>query len=142
MEQKAKVDGVVLHGPRRWLRLDGLVLLIGSLALFATTGEPWWMVPLVILLPDLFIVGYLGPTRLGAVLYNIGQSYLLPAAVVGAGLAARNDLATAAGLLWFAHIGMDRAAGYGLKYDDAFVHTHLGFIGKRRLKTDATLPHA
>jgi hypothetical protein len=27
-------------------------------------------------------------------------------------------------------IGMDRALGYGLKYDDSLQHTHLGQIGR------------
>ena len=29
-------------------------------------------------------------------------------------------------------VGMDRMFGYGLKYDDAFKHTHLGWIGGQR----------
>ena len=35
------------------------------------------------------------------------------------------------GSIWLAHIGMDRALGYGLKLEDAFTHTHLGWIGRR-----------
>jgi hypothetical protein len=54
------VDGTVKNGPRWWLRFDGVVLLVGSLVLFGTTGEPWWLVPLVILVPDLFMAGYAG----------------------------------------------------------------------------------
>jgi hypothetical protein len=30
------------------------------------------------------------------------------------------------GLIWTAHIGMDRALGYGLKYQNGFEFTHLG----------------
>jgi len=123
-----ETGGTVTGGPRWWLRLDGLVLLVGSLALFATTGEPWWLVPLVILLPDAFMLGYLEGRRLGAFSYNLGHNYLLPAVVAGAGLGSGSDLLTALGLLWFAHIGMDRVAGYGLKYDDGFGHTHLGWL--------------
>jgi hypothetical protein len=33
-------------------------------------------------------------------------------------------------LIWFAHIGFDRALGYGLKYPSAFQNTHMGRIGK------------
>jgi hypothetical protein len=29
------------------------------------------------------------------------------------------------GLIWLAHIGIDRALGYGLRYPDAFRETHL-----------------
>ena len=124
-------DGIVTRGPRRWLRLDGLVLLAGSLALFATTGQPWWLVPLVIFLPDVFMIGYLGSTRVGAVAYNAGHTYLAAGTVAAVGLLTNSDLVTAFGLLWFAHIGMDRLAGFGLKYDDSFQHTHLGWIGGR-----------
>jgi hypothetical protein len=33
-------------------------------------------------------------------------------------------------LIWIAHIGIDRAMGYGLKYATAFSDTHLGRIGR------------
>ena len=132
-------DGTVVDKPRWWLRLDGLVLLVGSLALFTTTGEPWWVVPLVIFLPDTFMLGYVGGTRLGASVYNLGHTYLAPALVAGIGLSSDNDTVTALGLLWLAHIGMDRAAGFGLKYDDAFGHTHLGWLGRGSAKPDRTI---
>jgi hypothetical protein len=32
-------------------------------------------------------------------------------------------------LIWLAHIGIDRALGYGLKYASGFGFTHLGRIG-------------
>jgi hypothetical protein len=35
-----------------------------------------------------------------------------------------------------AHIGLDRALGYGLKYNAGFVFTHLGRIGKVRPEPD------
>ena len=31
--------------------------------------------------------------------------------------------------VWFAHIGMDRMASFGLKHSDGFKHTHLGTLG-------------
>jgi hypothetical protein len=34
-------------------------------------------------------------------------------------------------LIWAAHIGIDRALGFGLKYPDAFRSTHLGGVGGR-----------
>ena len=112
--------------PLRWLRLDGLVLLAAALILFASTHQPWWLVPAVILLPDLFMLGYLRDTRVGAAVYNLGHSYLLPAAMSLAGAVGHHPLTLALSLLWLAHIGMDRLARYGLKYDVSFQHTHLG----------------
>jgi hypothetical protein len=79
----------------------------------------------VILLPDLFMICYLGGTRAGAFVYNLGHSYPLPAVMTLAGVAGHRPLTIALGLLWLAHIGMDRLARYGLKYDDRFQHTHL-----------------
>ena len=37
-------------------------------------------------------------------------------------------LAVAVALAWFAHIGMDRLAGYGLKYPTDFKDTHLQWV--------------
>ena len=34
-------------------------------------------------------------------------------------------------MIWLAHIGFDRALGYGLKYSAGFGFTHLGRIGKK-----------
>jgi hypothetical protein len=39
-------------------------------------------------------------------------------------------LALAVGLIWAAHVGIDRALGFGLKYASAFGDTHLGRIGR------------
>ena len=112
--------------PLRWLQLDGLVMLAAALILFASTHQPWWLVPAVILLPDLFMLGYLRGTRVGAAVYNLGHAYPLPAAMSLVGAVGHHPLTLALGLLWLAHIGMDRLARYGLKYDAGFQHTHLG----------------
>jgi hypothetical protein len=112
--------------PLWWLRLDGLALLVATLILFGSTHQPWWLVPAVILIPDVFMAGYLGSNRLGAAVYNLGHSYPLPAIMALIGLAGHHPLTVALGLVWLAHIGMDRVARYGLKYDTAFQFTHLG----------------
>jgi hypothetical protein len=127
----ARPDGTVRGVPRRWLRLEGAVLLAGSLIAYAATGEPWWLVPLALLVPDLFMAGYLRGTRPGAQLYNIAHSTALPAGMVGLGWWQSQPLVLALGLIWLAHIGMDRLLGYGLKYDDHFQHTHLGIQAPR-----------
>src|SRR6266576_6872981 len=85
--------------PLRWLRLDGLVLLASALILFAATHQPWWLVPAVILLPDLFMLGYLRGTRVGAAVYNLGHAYPLPAAMSLTGALGHHPLTLALGLL-------------------------------------------
>jgi hypothetical protein len=99
------------------------------LVAFSTTREQWWLVPALLFLPDVLMVGYLGGTRLGAHLYNLAHATPLPALVVGLGWWQDRPLLLAIGLVWLAHIGMDRVLGYGLKYDDHFQHTHLGWLG-------------
>jgi len=107
------------------------VLVVGALLAYATVGRSWWLVPLTLLLPDVTMVGYLGGTRLGSWFYNVGHSTLLPATAIGIGWWQDSTLAVALGLIWLAHVGLDRVLGYGLKYDDHFQHTHLGRIGAR-----------
>jgi hypothetical protein len=125
-------DGMVIGTPRRWLRIEGAALVAGSLIAYSTTGQAWWLVPLTLLLPDLTMIGYLGGARVGSYLYNLGHSTPLPAATVAIGWWQDKSLVLALGLIWLAHIGVDRLIGYGLKYDDHFQHTHLGRLGRNR----------
>ena len=118
--------------PLRWLRLDGLVLLASALVLFAATHQPWWLVPAVILLPDLFMLGYLRGPRIGAAFYNLGHTGLLPGILAGAGILGGTRLTVSIALIWLGHIGVDRLLGYGLKLPSAFQDTHLGRIGRDR----------
>jgi len=52
--------------------------------------------------------------------------------VVGVGVASGIVPVAAIGAVLIAHSGMDRLAGYGLKFPTAFGDTHLGHIGKGR----------
>jgi Domain of unknown function (DUF4260) len=118
-------EGVVVAAPRRWLGLEGLVLLAGALITFGALGQPWWLVPAGILAPDIAMTGYLGGTRLGAHLYNIAHATPIPAVLLGAGYWQADRLLMALAVIWLAHIGLDRLLGTGLKYNDRFTHTHL-----------------
>jgi len=117
--------------PKLWLRLDGLVLFIATIVLFASQHQRWWLYPVLLFLPDIFMLGYIKDTKVGAFFYNLGHSYLLPTIVVLAGWQSRGPLIIAVGGIWQGHIGWDRLLGYGLKYDSHFRHTHLGLIGKK-----------
>jgi hypothetical protein len=55
-----------LSPARRWLRLKGAVLAVGSLIACSATGQPWWLVPLTLLAPDLPMVGYAPPRCINA----------------------------------------------------------------------------
>jgi hypothetical protein len=76
------------------------------------------------------MAGYLAGTRAGAVSYNLAHATPLPAVLVVLGWWQHRPLILALGLVWLAHIGLDRLLGYGLKYGDNFQHTHLGWLGR------------
>jgi Domain of unknown function (DUF4260) len=123
---RAGGDGTsVIFLPAAMLRAEGAVMLAGSVLLYWANGGSWWLFALLLLAPDASVVGYLAGPRVGAAIYNAFHSYPLPAAVGIFGLLAGAPLAVAVALVWFAHIGMDRLVGYGLKYPTDFKDTHL-----------------
>ena len=137
--------GIVAGAPRRMLRLEGAAVAAGALIAFTTTHEPWWLIALTILVPDLSAIGFLVGNRLGARLYNAAHTTSVPVIVVAIGLWQHAPLATALGLVWLAHIGIDRALAYGLKYPDNPQHTHLSAAKRsagstRQDSPAATLP--
>jgi len=122
------MDGQV----RAWLRLEGLAALVAGAVVYSRLGGDWlWFVP-AILAVDLSAVGYLRGPRAGALTYNLCHNWATGLAVLGVGLAGGIPLVALMGAVLVAHVGMDRAAGYGLKLTTSFQDTHLGRIGKRR----------
>jgi len=117
---------------RPWLRAEGVGAFAAGLAGFLLLGLPWWAFALFLIVPDVSMVGYLRGPRVGAILYNLVHDLATGVAVAGVGLAIGSVPLAAAGAILVAHSGMDRIAGYGLKYQDAFRHTHLGWIGRDR----------
>lgn len=107
------------------LRLEGVALFAISLLLFLRLDVPGWLFPVFLLTPDIGMLGYLAGPRVGAKVYNVCHTVALPIAVGAAGIVIPNQPLLAAALIWGAHIGMDHAAGFGLKYADRFSHTHL-----------------
>ncbi|HZD57490.1 MAG TPA: DUF4260 domain-containing protein [Anaerolineales bacterium] len=111
------------------VRLEEFGLFLFSIYLFFTLDYPWWFLPLLLLAPDLSMIGYLGGSRLGAILYNLIHFRALALLAYVAGLVFALPALSLAGVIMFAHSSLDRAFGYGLKYSDSFNNTHLGRIG-------------
>ena len=126
------VAGAVTGGVRILLRLEGLTLFGGMVLLYWMWGGSWWLFVILFLAPDLSFVAYLSDPRTGAIVYNAAHSYMAPVALLTAGFAAGEPLTLSLSMIWLAHIGIDRALGYGLKYQVGFGFTHLGRIGKRK----------
>jgi hypothetical protein len=76
------------------------------------------------------MLGYLAGPRAGAAAYNAAHMTAGPLALGAAGLLANLPALAPLAAIWLAHIGLDRALGYGLKYAAGFRDTHLGRIGR------------
>lgn len=125
-----RTTGAVVEWPRIWLRLEGLAALVaGVVGYRASGGDLLWLIP-ALLLVDASMAGYLAGPHSGAIVYNVAHNWFTALAVLGIGLALASPLIVLAGWVLIAHVGMDRLAGYGLKYAPAFGDTHLGWIGR------------
>jgi hypothetical protein len=132
-------DGDVRRGPLSFLldpialqRLEGGMLLALSLLLFWKYSGAWLLYAVLILAPDLFMLGYLRGPRAGAAIYNLGHTWLLPGIIGIVGILAPVSADLPIALIWFGHIGADRLLGYGLKLPTSFQDTHLRRIGPNR----------
>ena len=112
-------------GPGLALRLEGIAVLAGAVVLFSATDASWWLFGLLFFAPDVGLLGYLAGTRTGALTYNLTHGMLAPITLAVAGYLAGSVVLLPLALVWIAHIGFDRALGYGLKYPTEFHDTHL-----------------
>lgn len=126
-----QTTAAVAGGVRTTLRLEGLALLIAAGVMYEKSGFGWGVFALFFLAPDLSFLGYLAGDRIGAVAYNAAHSTIGALTLFSAGLLLVSPPLEVAALIWCAHIGFDRALGYGLKYSAGFGFTHLGRIGRR-----------
>jgi hypothetical protein len=126
----AEAAGAVTGGLRTLLRLEGLTLFVGMTLLYAVWDGSWWVYGILFLAPDLSFAAYLAGPRIGAIIYNAAHSYMAPMALMTTGFALSSPLVLSIAMIWLAHIGIDRALGYGLKYSAGFGFTHLGRIGR------------
>ena len=118
-------SGTVQGSPLWILRGEGAAVLLGAVLLYASAGFGWWQFAILFLVPDLSMLGYLSNKCDGAITYNLGHNYLLPAVLLLIGEVVSSEQMLACSLIWIAHVGFDRMLGYGLKYQSAFKHTHL-----------------
>jgi hypothetical protein len=107
------------------LRAEGLAVLAAAVALYTLTDAGWWFFAILFLAPDLSMLGYLAGPRAGSVAYNAIHTYAGPVALTILATSQGWETASAIGLIWLAHIGIDRLLGFGLKYPTAFKDTHL-----------------
>lgn len=100
-------------------------MFLAALALYASQGFGWGAFALFILAPDLAAAVYLLDKGAGSVAYNLAHFEGFPVALGLAGVLTASPVLFQAGLIWIAHIAIDRVLGYGLKYFGRFKDTHM-----------------
>jgi hypothetical protein len=116
--------------PILFQRLESTALFFLILGVYYVWDFNLLVFVLLLFLIDVTMVGYAFNNRVGAIIYNLGHSYVIPALGIATAYLLDNDPLMAVSLIWAAHIAMDRAFGYGLKTFVDFQDTHLGRIGK------------
>lgn len=96
-----------LSSPGLLLRIESIVFLAAAVGTYAWHDGSWWLFAILFLAPDLSFLGYLAGPHVGALVYNLAHTFVLPGvllafAIAGSGVAL--DLA----LIWGAHIALDR----------------------------------
>ena len=114
------------------LRIEGLFIFLLSVSAFIRLDGNWLLFILLLILPDLSMLGYLKDSRTGAYIYNSVHNFVLALLVTAVGYFLNFQLLLFAGIVLSAHIGLDRAFGFGLKEIKGFTQTHLGEIQRRR----------
>jgi len=111
--------------PAVLLRLEGAAVFAASIALYLHFDFSVLALVLLFLAPDLSFLGYLAGPRAGAATYNAVHTELWPILIAVLGVLVDASVLVQVGLIWLAHLGIDRMLGYGLKYPTAFKDTHL-----------------
>ena len=130
---RSSFSGAVQGTPSILLRFEGGAACIAAVLAYHELRAGWILFALLILAPDISMLGYLAGRRVGAAVYNAGHSYLASCLLAMMGWPLGMPALYSLALIWVAHIGFDRLLGYGLKYPDGFWATHLGIKhrGKR-----------
>ena len=112
------------------LKLEEAALFILGIYLFSRLSFEWWWFLVLILTPDLSMLGYLFGNKSGAFFYNVFHHKGIALLIYALGCYLSIETIQLAGIILFSHSAMDRIFGYGLKYEKGFKYTHLGEIGK------------
>jgi hypothetical protein len=118
----------MLTKPRWLLHLEGACIVALAIVLYRAGHFHWWRFALLLLSPDLSMLGYLANLRIGAAAYNLVHTSAGPILLLGVAIVAPLPALEPYALIWLAHIGMDRMLGYGLKYPTRFRDTHLQHV--------------
>jgi hypothetical protein len=103
---------------------NGLALAI-SFYIYMHLHFPIWLFFVLLLVPDITMIGYAFNKKIGAIVYNVGHSFISPLLLALCYLYFSKDYLLIISIIWITHIFMDRLLGFGLKYQDSFNKTHI-----------------
>ena len=107
------------------LRLEGLVISLSAIYLYYGAAGNWIFFFIMLLVPDISMVGYLKNKKLGAITYNVVHNYILALILIFTSMLIENPWLFYFGLILTVHVGLDRFMGFGLKYPTNFKDTHI-----------------
>ncbi|OIJ20174.1 hypothetical protein BKP45_10360 [Anaerobacillus alkalidiazotrophicus] len=110
---------------RKVIYFENVIGFILCLLLYLHLDFSLLLFLLLLLTPDITMIGYLFDKKIGSYVYNAGHSFIIPAVLFI--VAFHNEFSTLLmiAIIWAAHIFMDRSLGFGLKYKYNFKETHL-----------------
>ena len=117
---------------KRILQLEELLLFILAIWAYQYLPYAWYWFLIMLLVPDVSLMGYLGGNDLGKNLYNLFHNRFLVVLIGLLGWKLDNSMLQFWAVVFFAHIALDRALGMGLKLNGGVHYTHMGPIGKKR----------
>lgn len=112
------------------LKLEELALFALGIFAFVQLPFDWWWFLILLLAPDIAMIGYAFGNKTGAFMYNLFHHRGIAIACYLTGIFIKSEIIQLIGVILFSHAAMDRMFGYGLKYEKGFKYTHLGEIGK------------
>jgi hypothetical protein len=115
-----------MSNPVIFQRIEGAAVFAAATVIYFHAHLSWLLYILLLFSFDVFMVGYAFNLRIGATIYNLGHSMIFPSLLAIVYLLHSSNFVLGFACLGFAHIGIDRAFGYGLKFSTGFKHTHLG----------------
>lgn len=108
------------------IKFEEFALFLLGIFLFSQLDYAWWWFLVLILAPDIGMLGYLLNTKIGAFTYNLFHHRGVAILLYFCGIYFEIEILQLIGVIMFSHAALDRIFGYGLKYPDSFKHTHLG----------------
>lgn len=114
------------------LKLEEAFLFALGVWLFSGLSYDWWLFLVLLLTPDISMIGYAVNSKTGAYSYNLFHHKGAAIVVYFVGIVTGLAWVQLMGIILFSHSSLDRIFGFGLKYPASFDHTHLGRMGPER----------